>query len=742
MTIKTFFQLLRRHFLLLLAAGLVTAGAAYYLVSKQKQEYTSKALVSTGIISSVSIKNTQGGKSADRDYAQNELENLVSLATAHKTREELSTRLLARYLTLDQADRRYISQAEFDFLHEEVFTASIWQLKDTSFARTLANVTAARDAAEGNDVQALIYSDEGYFGIDYLAEHLKVYRRGNSDLLEFIYSTTDAAFCRQTLNEMLDLFMEKHTKLKKSQSSEVSDFFAEATQNSNSRLKDAEARLLQFRVQNNIINYNEQTRTIAIQKEDLDAVRFEEDMKLQGIQATRQRVEQELGNRSALSDINQGLLSLKEELNQVAQQLSNEEIASADPTADNSLTVARRAELEARRSELQQQMAKFTQQRFDFEQSPNGINTQKLLDEWLATIITEEQASARLSVIGKRQNDFANIYSQYAPWGSRLKELQREIELAEDEYLTNLHSYNQAMLHQQHTLMSTNLEVIDSPYLPISKPDFKQLLLVVLGFIGGSGMVFAALLTFAFLDETLRTPDRVLEKVGMEVATVLPDMKDIDSKSATVQQRHESALHQALALLLQQIKVETLQKDAQPRLVLVTSTRQQEGKTWMATQAANYLRAEDNRVLYLHPTESGMLPAQNEPDSLGYEMSSRMLDAETVDQLDIFGEVEPFLEMYHYVIVEIPALLTGKYPLGLLRQFDLSLLVCCANRSWEEADRQALNTLQRATRSPIRTILNGVDMATMEVFMGELMQPQMAPVLTSRPKRQPYQYDK
>ena len=58
MTFKTFFRILRRNFLLMLAGGLLAGSAAYWLMSQQKQEYVSEALVSTGIISSVSIKNS------------------------------------------------------------------------------------------------------------------------------------------------------------------------------------------------------------------------------------------------------------------------------------------------------------------------------------------------------------------------------------------------------------------------------------------------------------------------------------------------------------------------------------------------------------------------------------------------------------------------------------------------------------------------------------------------------------
>lgn len=723
MTIKLFFQLLRRNFLLILAGGILAASAAWWLVSKQKQEFTSEATVSTGIISAVNIKNTGDGSSVDRDYAQNELENLISLATAHQTRETLGTRLLARYLYMKQADVQWIHPDEFDFLHKEVFTDELRALRDTSFDATLNNLINKRNAPNKNIVQDIIYSDETYFGIEYLEKKLRTYRRGGSDLLQFTYSSSDRQICRQTLNELLDLFMLKHASLKKSQSTEVASYFEKATKQSAESLKASEAKLLAFRVQNNIINYNEQTRTIAIRKEDLDELKFKENMSLEGTRASRDRVETELGNSNALSSINQGMLSLRKELNQVSIQLDKMDIAGeatsevVDPT--------KRLALENQRESLKKDMSQYARDAYNFEQSPTGMQKQKLLDEWLTTIVNEEQSQAKLDVIDQRQQEFAGIYSKYAPWGSQLTELQRAIDLAEEEYLENLHSYNQALLNKQHTLMASKLEIIDAPYLPIAKPDYKRFLFLILGFGGGSFMVFASLLALAFLDETLQNPEIVKQKTGLDVATILPNLL-LDNKKSS---KREAARRQAMALLLQQIKVETLQKDRQPKLILVSSTRQQEGKSWVSQQIAEFLRAENSQVLYLYPVEGGVLPSSNTKDNVGYELSSRMLDAERIEDLDIFGDSGMYLERFNYVIMEVPALLTGKYPLSMLRQFDLSLLVCRANRNWEAADQQALTTLERAVRCPTRVVLNGPHLDVIMDFMGELSVDNTIPIL-------------
>lgn len=719
MNLKVLLQLIGRNIILILAGAFLCAAATAYLTSKQKQDFTSKALVSTGIISSVNLQNAAGGKKVDRDYAQNEIENLIALATAHETLEALSSQLLAQLIQLPHAQSKWISEQEFDFLHQEVFTTELLSLRDSSFEACLQNVIAQRDANSNNTVQGIIYSDEPYFGIEFFQKQLQVYRKGNSDLLQFSYSCNDRQLARQTLNTLLEIFQNKHNDLKASQSSEVAGYFKNATQSSAQKLKDKEAALLQFRVQHKIINYNEQTRTIAIRKEDLDELKFKENMNLEAAKSSRTRIEQEMDSNKQLSQINQGLLSMREELNKVAMQLNKIDIEEHNQAGNKDLV--QRQALEEQQAALTNNMQNYVHERYALEQSPAGVQKKKLLDEWLTTIINEEQNKAKLSVIDQRQQEFADIYGQYAPWGSQLKELQRSIDLAENEYLENLHSYNQALLHKQNNLMSSKLELIDAPFLPILSPNYKPILFTIFAFFAGAALVFVGLIIRLFMDERMQTPQIAEQKTNLTVASVLPQMMGKNTE------QKEASKEQAFALLLQQIKVETLQKDHHPKLILICSTRPEEGKTWIGAQIATALRAEHSRVLYLQPVEGGVLPNIKGKDNKAYELSNQMLDADHINDLDTFGAIDTLIEAYNYVILEVPSLLSGKYPLALLRQFDLSLLVCNANRSWEAADQQALKTLTRATRHPIRLVLNGVQMNVMRDFMGQLSKsPNMA----------------
>lgn len=706
------FRLVRKNALLIILTGLLAATAVYFLTVDSKQKYTSKAVLSTGAISAISINDPAATNRVDRDYFQNEMEKLISLATGYETMEELASRLLAKYLMLDGPDRKWVSAENLADINKMIPSQVQARLVvDTSEAATFQNLVAMREAAEPNAIQELIYSDEEYFGIEYLQGALKVYRRGNSDLIQFIYSTTDPAICQQTLHYLIDIFMRKHADLKKVQSSDVVDYFATATQKSSDHLKQAEQQLLNFRINNKIINYNEQTKAITFQKEELDEVFFTENMKLQSTQATLNSLEEQLGNRARLAELRDGLLQQRQALSEVTQQLAKYEIMSGDVKNMEEYN-QEVPKLLAKQEELKKEITTYAQEAFKFDQTPDGIATKNLLDQWLRTMVEREESQARLAVIQNRQGEFEEIYGKFAPWGSQLTKIEREIQLAEDAYLENLHSYNQAMLHMQNTLMATNLKILDAPYYPLEKGDSRRLLLIILGCLGGIFTTLSLIIARGYMDERLKHPEAVSLVTGLDTSGVLPNFDEIKGSK-----KREALAQQSLALLLQQLKVETLSKVEKPRMIFMGSTREGEGKTLISKQLVAGLRAGNSRVLHLYPFQEGM--EESHPDNHAYRVNAELSNKTSIEQLiwENPGGAAGLAD-FDYVVMDSPAMLSGQYPVGLINQFDLVLLACKANRSWERGDQQAIETLGKAANCPIRVVLNGAPREVIKDFVG------------------------
>lgn len=714
MTIKELIQLLWRNALLIIAAAITAGAVVFWLTMDTKREYTTRALVSSGVISPFSIENPNSSNRIDRDYALSELENLISLATAYETLEELATRLLAEQLYADADTQR----AQVHLSEEaEAGLAQAKRLLQAQATQDSAFLTLVALRQSDPAVNEILYSDEEYFGLTYITEHLRVQRRGQSDLLEFTYTTTSPALCQRTLQLLIEIFMQRHAALKKGKTSGVVEYFSEVTGLTEQRLRQAEQHLQEFRSENSIINYDEQTRFIASRKEELDQLLFAENMDLQANKAKLAQLEEQLSERIRIADLNANLLDKKRELSQLTEQSFDLEFL-ASVTEGTPLTSKERTDLDNRLIALRKEISSYAREAYEFDQSPEGLTAENLLENWLEAMIAMVQSRARLKVIGERQQEFSAIYQQYAPWGSQIKRIEREISLAEDAYLNNLHSYNQAILYRENALMASNLKVMDAPYYPKEPSDGKRLLLILAGLIGGGLLSVSTLIGRELLDESLKQPRLAAAQTGLSFGAVLPDFSKAKAGSKTAL-RLRAAANRSLAVFVQQFKVEAAQQPS--RRLMLASVAPQEGKTFVGQLLADSLRSEGSQVLFLRPdtgTETDVAP---HPDNRSYQVEAERVHEVELSSLEQKAQIEADgIASYDYILVEIPSLLEGWYPIKLLQQFDMTAFVCRSSRTWREVDEQALQALQKAAGCPVKLVLNGVSKNALEAFIGDM----------------------
>ncbi len=715
MTLVEFIKLVVRNLRLMVLMGLLVGGLVFFLTRGQKKTYTSKMVINTGVVSGYNIENHNSDSKVDRDYTRNELENLISLATAYETIEELSLRLLTRYLMLEEPDPRWILKENYADLRENLPPA-IWEIElDTSFKDNVEQLRAIRDEDKKNPVFKVIYSDHDFFGHEKLST-IRVRRNGNSDLLEVTYTTTDPAVCQQTLAMMAEVFTEKHLFLKERQSADVLSFFEKATRASANRLRAAEDRLLNFRIENNIINYYEQTRFIADKKEDLDEMFFKEVMELEAAQASLKRLDEQLRNRGKLAQLNQLLVERRQEISEITDRLARYQIQTVEAEKVDPNTIQSwENQLQAIKDEIND----FAKEAYFFEQTPEGVAKGDLLSEWLKNVIKLEEAGSRLEVLRQRKREFEEIYKQFAPWGSRLKKIEREIALAEDSYLANLHSYNQARLHLQNTVMSANLNLMDAPFYPTRDSGSMQLILTIVGFLAGFMLTLGVVVILEFLDQTLKRPQEAARKLKLPLFGVFP-LFPSGKKLGSARLDYAAIRKRSVDLALQNLALATRKVSDRPRMVLAASTRGGEGVSFLTSLIVQRLRSQSKSVRYFYShgnDASGRAPVVPHRDNR--EVAWQETGANMSPVLDqIKAELER--NEWDYLFLEIPPLLSGRYPLEMTEQADIAMLICRANRTWNSADGKALETLREALGKAPGLIINATPPESIDGFLGEL----------------------
>ena len=652
MTFIQFIRILLTNLKYMATVALVAGGVVFMLTRNEKKLFSSHTLLHTGLVSGYTIESNQGGKT-DYNYTNNELQNLINLATSRDTQEELALTLLTRLIRKGSSDST-ISGDNFQYLVNELPESEIKKIKEANTReQSIKIIYNNYQEGQGNPFYDILVSKNELVGIEHLQAEIQVEREDNSDMIRMRYKTIDAATCQLTLKLLTEIFVRNHRSIKENQTTSVLDFFEQSTSLAASELEKVESELLEFQEVNRIINYYEQTRFISGKKEDLDEKYNEELMNQVAADSALNQIEMQLKQYISIPGLNQEVDFIRNKMVDVNKALLNK---TFDGNPDQSQISA----LQLQAEELRMQLSANAMKNIEVLATPEGLETKDLLSQWLQQIVIRERSKARMDIMTQRKQEFEKIYDQFAPLGSRLKNIERKIDIAEKEYLENLHSYNQARLHKHNMLMTTNLKVLDQPFVPAKPEASKRIMLVLLATISGFLVVFAFIISVELLDPTLKSPANAQNVTGLKVAGVLPGMVGSDKKQELLKPVQQTCILQ----LSQQIKICLGKNDSSVSKVLVTSMQTGEGKS-----------------------ELIKLMQETNPD---------------------------------FKLIELPALLSTPFQPAQLSNADLVLVVSKANRVWGSADQNMMEKLNEVVPEKSQLVLNGAGIPALEDFIGEL----------------------
>ena len=722
------------------ACALLAGWGVYALTADERPEYRSFALLNTGIMS-----NRDQSKTFNRDLVINELENLTNLARSFEVREELSARLLAHYLSLRGRPRpsSISARAHADFAAE--LDAGILRRhgrfggdEDLVYASIVAQRDSLRaygEAAAEHPLIELLYGENELVGAEQLAT-LKVNRKGMSDLLELSYATVDAAWCKLTLDRHLDIFLRLHREVKEQQRSGALAYFRKATADSRANLDDAEERLRRFATDNKIINYYEQTRFISGQKNQVDHRYTEEAMQQAAADSTLARLEQELSRRVDLVRISRSIEGTRRRIGELSREQLRLELMAADsisrggtregsaselPGADEQDIAAGAADAAREARAASRELAALKRQLSDdvlalqqVHSGPEGLELGRLLSEWIAATINREVSAGRIAVLDARRVDFNRVYQRMANLGARMKKIERETRIYEEDYIENLRSLNEALQKEFSQGGRADLRLVDAPVLPAKPEKSKRLIFVAVGFLGGGAFPLALALALELLSGALLSFAEAERRTGLSVVGGLARWSRV---RRLLQGRHRGAVDTVAGdLLWQGVRSRgTLREDGAsrggggPALLAFSSLRPGAGKSHALVTFAERLATRRLRVLAVADHPLPRLPR---------ELPERPFDTVLVDPVAamapgvtpraLTGLAAAAYDGYDIVLWELPALATGRLPVDVARSCGGALLVHPAAEGWSDGDASALQQLRDALGREPQLLLNAL----------------------------------
>ena len=814
MTVIELLRLIRKHIVLLILTPVLLALLVVLLTRKPTYKFSSETTLYTGIASGSSVEMDKSFSYFANNTA---FDNLINIITSRQTQQEVAIRLLAQHLMMDRYDPKYISKESFQELQRlipsnirklvvkkntnvqgqpesiendspeetpsekdnspvkdkfsfESLDSSVTVLRQpafidqAAFEETVINLEKYMNSSDTNSVYKLLYYEHPHYSIKAIAS-VNVQRIASSDLVKIKFDSDDPGICQQTLAFLTGVCIKNYKLIKENRSDAVVKYFEYQMKQAAARLKIGEDKLLKFNEDNNIINYYEQSKAVAVVKEDLDVDYNNKRIKLAGYDAAIKRIEEKLGKQKQVQLSSTSIIDKRNQLSEINSKIATAETMEFGKTIDEEHI----SELKQSAEKLKEEIKSSVNDLYNYGNTPEGLPISTLLNEWITNVIGYEDTKAGLEVLGERIKEFQKQYAIYAPAGANIKRIEREISVSEQEFLEILHGLNLAKLKLQDAELSSTIKTVDPPYFPLSPNPTNRKILVLAAALIGFLLVLSFILAMEYFDETLKNSDRAAKKLKLRILGIFPK---IFLNTGTL--NFPFIVNRLLDMLIQQINLLTPRKtdSVEPRIIIFMSTGNYEGKTITAGDIARKLKSQGFKVLYLNFSSESL--REEQVKQLGYPSGPRGVPkpgtASTTGRSHVISQLlgypdlridydSPFLqkpgsylenqeymqyrinsnyfstgsykELLHnngfsseskpdYVFLELPPIVHNSFPAKLISTADLTVLVCRANRNWLAADQGAIETLKNILPQEPVVLLNGVEMQAVESVLGDL----------------------
>jgi succinoglycan biosynthesis transport protein ExoP len=672
----------------------VTAAVAYTFTATPLFEARARLLIDSDRPNVIQFEEVVGAGDTGDDYYQTQYNLLESRSLARKTLTNLAL-----------------------WQHPQFAAAAApggWGPR-ALYARARAALSAAPPrAADESEAESLV--------IDRYLDQLVVSPLRTSRLTDVRFISSDPALAARVVNEHVNAFIDQNLEHRLLATKEASDWLVTQLQEQRRQVAAAEAALQTYRERNGAISLEDGENIVVQKLADLNAA---------VTRAKTERIEKEARHQqlTAMRERNAALDTFPAVLGNPFIQQQKTEIAAL---------LRQQAELGRRFGDLHPEMVKLrtaiadAQQKLDAEIAKI---VESVRNEFLAAQAQEQALTAALN---QQKQEALAMNRQAIQYGV----LQREVESGRQVYDALLQRAKETGLSTE--LKTSNIRVVDAaevPRAPVSPRPLVNLLGAILTGLG-FGVFFAYV--FEYVDNRIKTPDAVSLYLGLPALAILPLVRE--SKTPLVNATASAGFIESMRCLRTNLLFARAQGEG-PRVVVVTSTGPQEGKSVTASNLAISLAETQLRVLLvdadmrrprvheimgarLDPGLSNLLVGDIKPSQALQRTTLRGLQLVSAGRLppnpaELLGsdEFRRFLAsldgFFDWVVIDSPPVLPVTDAAILAQLASSVLFVVDAQTTNRYRARHALARLRRVGAPLVGVVLNGADFTRQSAYYSD-----------------------
>lgn len=678
----------------LLWGTLFVTGLVIYFTQFLPYSYTVESSIYAGVTNSTTVDGT----TVNYTVINSTFDNLINIAKSRGTLEKVSIRLLANAFTYGEEwkDNHYIQAKHYRQLLQ-ITPKEVLQLVDRkNVEKTTENLTAYRKEQANNFVYSMFNRPVAFYSANALNK-IEVKRAGTSDILNITYTSADPGITQQTVSILIDELIKAYEILRFKATNDVIAYFEEQVRITKQALNREEDDLMNYNVQERVINYPEETKALAITRYEVEDRLEDVEKAYESATARRKMLEDKMDIRAQIIRSNTNLLQELEKVSTLNQSIMEREIFTSTQSQENNPKLY---EDKIKLQKAEENISHLSDNLNEYNFSKEGVGINDMVIAWLTSCIDEAKAKAQLQVLLNRQKTIFDQYSHMSPIGTQVNRKQRAINIAEDNYRTQLKGLADANLRLKNIEMGTsNLQTVSPPDYPLTDNGRKRMIYVLIAFIGSIVFIVTYFLLIELLDRTLRDPLRSKRLSGLPVIAAFNGTSNLKFRGFL-----KTCNRLAAAYSCRQMN-KYLQKE-RPTIINLLSMESGEGKSYLAKYFVDYWETEGIKTrIVMH----------------GVDFDVEAKEYVNAQQLSSFWRRNEAEQEPDIILVEYPAINNASIPLDTLRQADVNLLIANACRLWRNSDNATLQPIKEAMENvPFFLYLNNADREVVESFTGEL----------------------
>ena len=423
---------------------------------------------------------------------------------------------------------------------------------------------------------------------------------GGTDVVEVSYNSPDPQLASNIVNTLMDVYIQTQIEGNQSEPAAAREFLDKELPIIETKVRDAESQISSFRSKNNIVDLKEEKRDLVTGLGELNRQISTTGSELQGLKAQSAALQNQLGlDLGQAVTVNQlggspEVQSILEQLAQTESQLAQERQRFNDEHPSIASLLEKKNNLDLQlRNIIATNVGQGVNVSQGLLQNNNG-NKENQIEKFISLKIEELSLQRQVASLYESQQQYLERAKKLPSLEKQERQLVRAAESAGQTYETLLNNLQEAQIAENQS--SGNADIVEYAAIP-EEGSSGTIILLGMGLIMGIFLANISVILLEMQDRSLKSLADIKKKFPYPVVGIIPLESPEYQDRIVTRDEPDSFSSEIYRMIQANLKILTSEKP--PKVILVTSSVPEEGKSTVVANLAAAIAQLGRSVLLI-----------------------------------------------------------------------------------------------------------------------------------------------